>query len=126
MREEQRAGGANGVGPFPPSWITLRLRPAECKYPHAQKPQAPPKVVGAKKAPRHGGAFVVTLGRDHLPSSNTTSRFTDTVVSPGDTEVSISALAIIACARTIGTGGWKPPPSLMLTMRRTRRPNAFA
>lgn len=61
-----------------------------------------------------------------MPSSNTTSRFTDTVVSPGDTEVSISALAIIARARTIGTGGWKPPPSLMLTMRRTRRPNAFA
>ena len=46
--------------------------------------------------------------------------------SPGETDVSFAAMASIACIRIIGTGGWKPPPSLMLTTRRTRRFIALA
>ncbi len=61
------------------------------------------------------------------PSSNTTSRFTDSVVSPGATEVSLLITESEAIARIIGIGRGKlDPPSLMLTIRRTFRPSASA
>ena len=49
-----------------------------------------------------------------------------TVFSPGDT--SVPASFAIAAIRTIGIGigGLKPPPSLMLTMRRTCSPSDLA
>lgn len=65
-------------------------------------------------------------GRGYLPSSNTTSRLTDTLLSPAATGV-LSISAFIAIARIIGTGRTPPPlPSEMLTMRRTRRPSDLA
>lgn len=58
------------------------------------------------------------------PSSNTTSRLAVSVVSPGETGGALSwAIARIAI---IGRTGWKPPPSLMLTIRRTRMPSDAA
>ncbi len=61
-----------------------------------------------------------------MPSSNTTSRLTDTLLSPVATGV-LSISAFIAIARIIGIGRTPPPlPSEMLTMRRTRRPSDLA
>src|SRR5690606_3682066 len=65
------------------------------------------------------------LGHGQFPSSNTTSRLAASVVSPGATGAD-SMRASIAIAFIIGIGGWKPPPSLMLTIRRTRRPSDWA
>ncbi len=67
------------------------------------------------------------VDRAYLPSSNTTSRLTETLLSPGATGV-LSISAFIAIARIIGIGGRTPPllPSEMLTMRRTCRPSALA
>lgn len=63
---------------------------------------------------------------DYLPSSNTTSRLTETLLSPVATGV-LSISAFIAMVRIIGIGRTPPPlPSEMLTMRRTRRPSALA
>src|SRR5690606_5139324 len=67
-------------------------------------------------APRHGR---------YLPSSNTTSRLAVGVVWPGGTGGAPAARSI-AIAFIIGSGGWSPPPSLMLTMRRTVRPSDLA
>ena len=73
------------------------------------------------------GAVTARAGHAQRPNSNTTSRFTDSVVSPGATDVSFSIMASDAIARIIGTGrGMLAPPSLMLTMRRTFRPSASA
>src|SRR5690606_14844177 len=64
--------------------------------------------------------------RVQRPSSKTTSRLTDSVVSPGETGVvardSAASIAIIIG----GIGRLKPPPSEMLAMRRTRMPSASA
>jgi len=65
-------------------------------------------------------------GGAYLPSSNTTSRLTDTLLSPVATGV-LSISAFIAIVRIIGIGRTPPPlPSEMLTMRRTRRPSDLA
>src|SRR5690606_23093367 len=70
-----------------------------------------------------GLAWILRHG--HFPSSNTTSRLAESVVSPGDTGAD-SMRASIAMVFIIGIGGWKPPPSLMLTILRTRRPSDCA
>ena len=59
------------------------------------------------------------------PSSNTTSSDTDTLLSPAATGVLSYASALAMAMRGIGTG-IAAPPSLMLTMRRTRRSSALA
>lgn len=61
------------------------------------------------------------------PSSNVTSRLIDSVLSPGATGVSISALAErIEAAIIIGCTAPPLRPSEMLTMRRTFRPSDLA
>ncbi len=115
-------GGVAGGAPVRPAWIQCArkstIRQAGAEFPVSRqtgkrRPQAPfpPQQVPG----------------DQRPSSNTTSRLTDSVVSPGATAVSISALPARAIA-IIGIGGRKPPllPSEMLTMRRTRRPSDLA
>ena len=79
-----------------------------------------------KKTPAQGGRLE-QCGGFQRPSSNTTSMFADSVLSPGATEVSLAKPASAAIARIIGIGrGTLAPPSLMLTIRRTFRPNASA
>src|SRR5690606_33573964 len=78
---------------------------------------------------RVAGAFLAAVGRlghGYFPSSNTTSRLAESVVSPGATGADSMRASIATDFIIIGIGCWKPPPSLMLTMRRTRRPSDWA
>ena len=80
-----------------------------------------------KTTPACAGVVGLFTAWDQRPNSNTTSRLTDSVVSPGATEVSLAMPASADIIRIIGIGrGMLEPPSLMLTMRRTFKPSASA
>ena len=121
-------------------WVSLHPQPhVSTDDPNCDSTLRPCRSVG--NSGRTIGASLLTSGRpknkararralskpcrSQRPSSNTTSMLTDSVLSPGETDVPASALSI-AIIRTIGIGGWKPPPSLMLTILRTCRPSALA
>gem|GEM_PF-2778921 len=107
---EMHAAALAGHGPALPVGRPLQVAPG-----HARRKCMPRRSRGM--APRY----------PQRPSSNTTSRFTDTVDSPGATGVALSIAAPAAMARIIGIG--RKPPLLfseMLTMRRTCRPSDFA
>lgn len=124
----QRAGGGNGVGCRRLHTSTLlraqaygnrRSTIGECAPTNGNESHS------RKTTPAQGGRRRAGQGRQR-PSSNTTSMLTDSVLSPGETEVSL-AKPSAAIARTIGIGrGTLVPPSLMLTIRRTFRPSAPA
>src|SRR3954468_16708019 len=87
-----------------------------------------PRVAGWLRMRERNVILVFRLARHcQRPSSNTASMLTDSVLSPGATDVSLAKPASAAIARIMGIGRGKlAPPSLMLTMRRTFRPKASA
>ena len=130
-RTVQRAGGGNGVWPsadrtnprcaHSPAYGNRRAMTGQGSLTNGNESHS------QKKRRPHEAGVSAALQAAQRPSSNTTSMLTDSVVSPGDTEVSLAKPASAAIARIIGIGrGTLAPPSLMLTMRRTFKPSALA
>src|SRR5690606_3632609 len=114
------------VGPVP---VGFAVQAAGVRVGPHFRTGAPRVVAGVRLPFRGSGALLAAVGRlghGYFPSSNTTSGLAESVVSPGATGADSMRASIATDFIIIGIGGWKPPPSLMLTMRRTRRPSDWA